>query len=97
MAMWVIRPTDFPTLARLASGRKYLGARGVKHSSPTAAEYSTDVQKLKRCSAGVSNCCQCLECEVGTPGCLRAERLPGGKPGKWWGHRAWAGTARAWR
>ena len=56
MAMWVMRPTDFPTLAILASGRKYLGARGVKHSSPTAAEYSTEVQKLKRCGAGVPNC-----------------------------------------
>ena len=65
MAMWVMRPTDFPTLARLASGRKYLGARGVKHSSPTAAEYSSDVQKLKRCGAGVPKCCQRVGDQVG--------------------------------
>ena len=81
MAMWVMRPTDFPTLARLASGRKYLGASGVKHSSPTAAEYSTDVQKLKRCGAGVPNSRQCLDGQLKAFARLRAERLPGGNLG----------------
>ena len=50
MEMWVARPTDLPTLARLASSRKYWGAMGVTNSSATDAEYTREVANLNLCS-----------------------------------------------
>ena len=59
MEMCVASPTDLPTLARLARGRKYWGAMGVRNSSATEAEYTKEVAKRNLCS-GSTLSVQCL-------------------------------------
>jgi len=49
--MYVVSPTDLPTLAAEARSRKRRGASGVRYSSAVAPVNSSDVAKRKRCAA----------------------------------------------
>ena len=57
--MCVASPTDLPTLARLARGRKYCGAMGVRNSSATEAEYTREVAKRNLCSGSTLSVWSC--------------------------------------
>lgn len=59
MEMCVASPTDLPTLARLARGRKYCGAMGVRNSSATEAEYTREVAKRNLCSGSTLTVWSC--------------------------------------
>jgi len=48
--MYVVSPTDLPTLAAEARSRKRRGASGVRYSSAVAPVNSSDVAKRKRCA-----------------------------------------------